>query len=459
MRNIRYQFNKIYLLCQLGLAMGLGACSDYLDSKPDRNLVIPTTLDDFQGLLDAELYGMNVVPMSGFIASDDPYFGSGLLARLSFNQNAVYFWEKEIYLPDENDVNWSAPYQKVFYANVVLDGLNEFSPQNQVEENRMLELEASARFYRAMGHFEVLMLFAESFDPSREDQLGVPIRLTSDINQKVGRATMKESFAQILLDLEEGLEFLPVQADIPSRPSQWAAQAMLGRVYLMMHSFEESYQASSRALAIDNTLMNYRELDSTLTYSFERMHPETVFYGRVMNSRFTTNGENYVNPELVALYDSLDMRPFFFFRETGDSALYNFRGNYTGDFYQFGGIATDEVLLNLAEAGARTGYEAEANEALKYLLENRMAEGYVWEGDFAGAELMEKIILERRKELAFRDIRWMDLKRYNLYSELAITLNREFNESSATLLPNDSRYALEIPPLEINLNPMPQNVR
>ncbi|MBN7818183.1 hypothetical protein J0A69_22315, partial [Algoriphagus sp. YJ13C] len=93
--------NTRYLLCLLGLALILSGCSEFLDSKPNKNLVVPKTLDDFQGLLDAELNGMNVVPMGGFVSSDDAYFGSGLLARLTFNQEAIYFWRKEIYLPDE----------------------------------------------------------------------------------------------------------------------------------------------------------------------------------------------------------------------------------------------------------------------------------------------------------------------------------------------------------------------
>ncbi|MBN3584819.1 RagB/SusD family nutrient uptake outer membrane protein [Algoriphagus aestuarii] len=451
--------NTRYLLCLLGLALILGSCSEFLDSKPNKNLVVPKTLDDFQGLLDAELNGMNVVPMGGFVSSDDAYFGPGLLARLSFNQEAIYFWRKEIYLPDENDANWSYPYQKIFYANVVLDGLKSFSPKSEIERQRMLELESSAKFYRAMGHFEVLMLFAEPFDPSIEGQLGIPIRLSSDINVKSGRATMKESFAQIVSDLEEGMDNLPVKADIPSRPSQWAANAMLGRVYLTMHAFGESFEASSNALAIDDELMDYNELDSSLNYSFEVMHPETVFYGRQLTSTFTGNAENYVNPELLGLYDSLDLRPFFFFKQSSGPERFIFRGNYTGDFYQFGGIATDEVLLNLAEAGARSGHEAEANEALKYLLENRMAEGFQLEEDLTGEELMELILLERRKELLFRDIRWMDLKRHNLYPAYETTLTREFNEEDAVLPPNSSRYAFEIPPLEMQLNPMTQNER
>lgn len=447
----------LVLLTWMGLVSQ--SCTDFLDAKPAKNLVVPATLDDFQGLLDAEQRGMNSYPAIGMISSDDLVFGEGLLQRLSFNLSATYLWEKETYLPDDGNSNWSYPYLKVFYANVVLDGLKGYDAVNQVEEQRKTELEASARFYRAIGHFEVLMHFAEPFDPSRSDQLGVPIRLTSDVNVKVGRSTMLESFGQILSDLEFGASILQDNPSIPSRPSKWAALAMLGRIYLTMHDYEKAYEYSKKALEIDNELMDYKMLDSDLPYSFEIFNPEVVFYQRLLNSTYTINGENIVNPDLISLYDSSDLRLHYFFRPSGIVGSFNFRGNYTGDFYNFGGIATDEIVLNLAENASRLGYDEEALEMLNYLLENRMDSGFTPLEGIRGEELLKKIILERRKELLYRGIRWIDLKRHNVYPELAVTLRRNFNEQGGVLEPGDSRYTFNIPPAEMNLNPMQQNNR
>lgn len=435
------------------------SCSDYLDAKPSRSLVVPSSLDDYQSLMDAEQRGMNYYPIIGAISSDDNVFGNALLERLSFSLRAVYLWEKETYMPDEGDANWSFPYQKIFYANVVLDGLRDYQSENAGEAQRMTELEASAKFYRAMGHFEVLMHFAEPFDPASSGQMGIPVRLTSDVNIKVGRSSMREGFDEIIRDLAHGAQHLPEMPTIPTRPSQWAANAMLGRVFLAIHDYESAFEFSKRALDMKNDLMDYKSLESGLPYSFEIFNPEVIFYQRQLSSNFTTNAENFVNPELVELYDSTDLRPLFFFRVSGIEDRLNFRGNYTGDFYHFGGIATDEVVLNLAESASRLGDEAAALQALNYLLENRMKSGFEGIKDLSGQDLLRKIVLERRKELPYRGIRWLDLKRHNLYPELAVTLSRNFNEGTNSLEPEDSRYTFLIPPAELNLNPMPQNER
>jgi tetratricopeptide (TPR) repeat protein len=453
------KMNKIHILVILAVLVLCQSCSEFLDSKPNKNLVILNSLDDYQQLIDAEVNGMNSCLNLGHISSDDVFFGESLLSRLSFSQQAYYSWEKETYMPDDWDAGFAGAYEKVLYANVVLDGLKDYSPVNGQEIFRMSELEASALFYRAMGHFEVLMHFSEPFDPDRDDQLGVPIRLTSDINVKVGRSTMQESFSQVIADLKVGVEYLPAKAEIPTRPSRWAALAMLGRVYLAMQDYNQAFEYSEEALAIGDELMDFKGLTSDLPYSFEIFNPEVIFYQRHLSSRFTSDGASYVNPALVELYDSMDLRREYFFLSSTTDGLYNFKGNYTGDFYHFGGIAVDEVWLNLAESAVRIGKEEVAKDALVYLLENRMDINYQWTGDLTGDELLKRVLIERRKELLFRGVRWMDLKRLNQEVELAETLEREFNEIKPTLAPGDSKYTFLIPPAEINLNPMVQNDR
>lgn len=460
---INYQrkltMKKIRILAIGILIVGIQSCAEFLDSKPNRNLVIPESLDDFQQMLDAETRGLNTYYINGLFSSDDVYFSEGLLNLLSFSQTAHYFWEPEPFLPDEWDAGFATSYRKVLYANLVLEGLEDYEPGNEVEQNRVLELESSARFYRALGHYEVLIHFAPPFDPNQANQPGIPIRLSSDINVKNGRSTMRECFDQIIEDLEFGLDYLPSQSEIPTRPSLWASNAFLGRIYLNMLDYEKAYSYSKAALDIDNSLMDFKEIETDLPYSFEIFNEEVIFYQRHLTSRHTTNGGAFVNPELVELYDSMDLRRTYFLLPSSEEGLFNFRGNYTGDFYHFGGFAVDEVVLNLAESAYRIGQESEALNHLNDLLENRYDEGFEPLVDLSGMELLEKIIEERRKELVFRGLRWLDLKRLNLYPELAVTLNRSFNERQENLPPNDPRYAFLIPPAEINLNPMEQNRR
>ncbi len=74
--------------------------------------------------------------------------------------------------------------------------------------------------------------------------------------------------------------------------------------------------------------------------------------------------------------------------------------------------------------------------------------------------IIDKIILERRKELPYTgNIRWEDLRRLNLEARFAVTLTRQSQGKTYTLTPNDPRYVLPIPDDEIRLSGIAQNPR
>jgi hypothetical protein len=56
-------------------------------------------------------------------------------------------------------------------------------------------------------------------------------------------------------------------------------------------------------------------------------------------------------------------------------------------------------------------------------------------------------------------LRWIDLRRLNTDSRYAVTLTRNLNNQIYTLPPNDQRYVLPIPDLEIKLSGIEQNPR
>ena len=451
--------NKILILFSLMFSALMG-CEGYFDEKPDISLVVPQTLGDFQAILDAEPRGLNSSPSVGLLSSDDLVLGQAILDRLNYAQVSSYFWRDEFYLPGEDDSNWFTAYRKVFHANLVLDGLKDYNPQSDAEVKEMGILAASAKFYRAVGHFEALSYFADVFKAEVQDQLGVPIRLTSDLNQKIRRSTQQQCYDQIIQDLQEALQELPAKPSVLTRPSKWAAHSMLSRILLYKQDYEGALIHAEESLKIGDTLMDYTELDSTLSYSFEIFNPEVIHYGELLSSRYATSTATFVTPEIVKLYQEGDLRPFFFFKDSEVDSLKNFRGNYTGAYYIFGGLAVDEVVLNKAEAAARMGDSERAINALDLLIRNRVSTEYLpnWTG-IGDNELLSAIKAERRKELVFRGIRWLDLKRYNLQSNEAITLSREYNAGGSQLLPLDQKYVIPIPPIEMELNPLQQNPR
>lgn len=74
-------------------------------------------------------------------------------------------------------------------------------------------------------------------------------------------------------------------------------------------------------------------------------------------------------------------------------------------------------------------------------------------------EVLRLVLNERRKELAFRGIRWSDLRRLNKDERFAVTLSRTLNGQTYQLSPNDKRYVIPIDEQEIRLSGIEQNER
>jgi hypothetical protein len=77
----------------------------------------------------------------------------------------------------------------------------------------------------------------------------------------------------------------------------------------------------------------------------------------------------------------------------------------------------------------------------------------------SSASALDIILVERRKELAFRGLRWTDLRRLNKEGR-NISLTRLLNGSVYQLNPNSPDYILPIPPDVLGFNPnIQQNPR
>jgi hypothetical protein len=73
-------------------------------------------------------------------------------------------------------------------------------------------------------------------------------------------------------------------------------------------------------------------------------------------------------------------------------------------------------------------------------------------------EVLKLILSERRKELVYRGLRWMDIKRLNLEGQ-EIVLKRLVDGKEYRLVPNENRYALPLPADIVRIAGIPQNPR
>jgi hypothetical protein len=124
----------------------------------------------------------------------------------------------------------------------------------------------------------------------------------------------------------------------------------------------------------------------------------------------------------------------------------------------FTGIATDEMYLIRAESYARQNKTDLALADLNLLLSKRFKSSQFTPITNTDAKQALKLILmERRKELMFRTLRWSDLKRLNKEPDYAQTLTRKINGVVYELKPNSIRYTLQIDGDVIQISGMQQN--
>jgi hypothetical protein len=328
-------------------------------------------------------------------------------------------------------------------------------------------LKGAALFTRAFAFYNLAQLFAPAYSTvSAGTDLGIPLRLSSDINAVSVRSTVQQTYDRILNDLHGAEALLPsiVPYANRNRPSRPAAQALLARVYLSQRNYPLATSSANSCLQnFPNSLFYYDSLDITVPYPISQLNSETLYQGTFLNYTQALVGLFYpqcvIDSTLYRSYDSNDLRRSFFYKTTSAGSPF-LRGSYNGGVYPFGGLASDEVYLIRAEGRARAGDVSGAMDDLNTLLKTRWKTGTFKDFTASSAkEALDTVLLERRKELAFRGLRWTDLRRLNKEGA-DITFTRNLNGKYYYLRPGDSLfYTLPIPPDVIAISHMAQNVR
>jgi hypothetical protein len=466
----RPYFKQIVLIA--ALLMGLGWVSSchkdhFLDNKPNTTLVVPTSLSDFQALLD----NTNVVgltPVLGEMSADNFYLSTPFWQNIDTREHNAYIWAADIYNGQGLVDDWDIPYQQVFYSNVVLQGLPimKVDITNAAQWNTIM---GSALFTRAFAFFNLAQVFAPAYDlNSNSNPLGIPLRLSPDVNLSSTRSTVGETYQQILSDLQKAVPLLPtaVPANNLNRPSRPAALALLARVYMSMRNYPMAGAYADSSLRLYPILMRYDSIpvDTNSSFPVPRMNIETLYQSSFLH--YTQVLVGLFNPQACVIdsglyrsYGSNDLRRLVFYKTTSSGSPY-LKGTYNGSFYPFSGLATDEMYLVRAECAARAGDKDGALADVNTLLSYRYRKGsFVPFTAGSSAEALDTILLERRKELAFRGLRWTDLRRLNKEGA-NIVLTRNIGGTVYTLHPTDSNlYTLPIPPDVLNLSGIRPNPR
>lgn len=471
--------NKIIFIIVLLLFLQTGCEKDFLGQRPNLAQVTPATLADCQAILD-DYSRMNAsYPDHGEAASDNYYFTDVVFNSLQDVNNSPenkdnYSWNPK----GEHVSQWLSGYQVVYNSNLVLSTLEKISS----DEPNYKTIKGSALFFRAFAYYHLAQLFCKPYtDATSNTDLGIPLRMTPDPNEVSTRGTVKQVYDLITEDLTEAISLLPLEVTVKSRPTRAAAYGALARTYLCMEDFTNAGKMADECLKLQSTLIDYNATSASPTSttvssdptaaSFLRFNVEVIFQSVTAYGTLDPTVAQ-IHPNLYNSFAENDRRKSVFFIEVLDwlgqpTGQIGFRGNYDGAYYGmlspalFMGLATDEMYLIRAECYARASNTALAMQDLNTLLVKRMAPPYVSRTASSANDALVQILMERRKELIFRTLRWTDLRRLNKDPQFAVTLRRDRNTIPYTpLQPNDLRYTFLIPTREvINITGMPQNPR
>jgi tetratricopeptide (TPR) repeat protein len=445
------------LLCCCTL---LWSCEKHLDKKSNDSLVVPKTLNDIQGILDdASILNIRTTPSYNEHSSDDYFVNPANYNSIPLDYRNVYVWKPTTYV-HQND--YALGYNAIYNCNLsleLLQHIERIATNAQVWDN----IKGSGLFFRSYYFLMLNSQFGMAYDEnSSKADLGIPLRLNTAFAQPSVRATVAQVYQQVIKDLETALPLLPDYPQHVMRPSRGAALALLSRCYLYMRKYDLALKYAEEALILNNKLMNYNGDPDLLALSsnlpIKKFNKETIWYAE-MSYGFGVNTSTRARVDTV-LYNSYhvnDLRRTAYFRSF--APYQQFKGHYsTSTTYYFSGLATDELYLTKAECKAYLNDVSGAMEALNFLLQTRWRNtpAYVPLTATDRVDALNKVRVERRKELLYRGLRWEDIKRYNKEGA-NIVLKRVVNGETFTLEPNSKAYALSLPDDIIRLSGMPQN--
>lgn len=438
----------------------------WLDKKPNKSDIVPRTIADFNLLMNNTGVMNDRYGSYGTISSDNFYITyANWLGAYGNDERNAYVWAKDIY-EGGSSFDWERSYNRIVFSNIVLDGLTKIAltSENQSQHNT---LKGTALFFRGLNFYDLVQTFAKPYDKTTaSDDLGIVLRLNSDVNEKAVRATLQQSYDQLLSDLLTSKELLPRTTQFKTQPSQLAVNSILARVYLSMSNYERAFYYADIALKEYDTLIDFNDLNPNAAApfpTFQAGNKEVIFYMMASLWGIITYANLRVDDDLYTKYAADDLRKTLFYVNNGINGI-AFKGNYTGSINGnfFCGSATNELYLIRAEASARLNNTNDALTDLNTLLRKRWNKNATYVPFYSdeAETVLAKIISERQKELPFFGaLRWQDLRRLNKDPRFAKTLTRSLNGTIYTLPPNDPRYVYALPDIEIKLSGLPQNIR
>ena len=367
---------------------------------------------------------------------------------------------------------YQSMYEIIFRANSVLSYIEN------ADESNVAAYSAEAKFLRAYAYFNLVRLYGPV-------PLVTSVVVADDKESLFTRRSLEDVYAQIVADLQEGVENLSNGSK--SRASQAAAQGLLAKVYLTQPTPNYAGAAELCAAIVNSGEFSlepnfrdvfYNELNDEILFAIQYVagNPEE---SQGFSSEFTSykrqgrqDGLNIVNPNLIedfithggnrtavsyAAFGTDAQLPIpenaevIKFLPEGSDISNNLNPSYGSSPANAGNdwivLRYSDVLLMHAEA-LMAGGDTTNNAAIDSYMAVRVRAGFDATADRPSVLTKSDLLLERRVELAFENHRFFDLLRLGVAHEV---LGNHATAKGYTSY-NIRRLLLPIPAREINLS-------
>lgn len=485
------------------LAASLSSCvNDWLDVAPsdgtdaDAALTSSSDLDAARtGMYKAlkgngslvDYYGQQFFVYGDVHAGDDyQYNNLGGSNRASFYYDMNYQTASEFTSStSSSNVAWKSPYIVIGRANRIIAAAEGGALSDAAEAKATIDqYAAEAKVLRALAHFDLVRIYGKPYTEDQGASLGVPlVTEVLESNAKPARSTVAEVYTQVVKDLTEAISSNALATETePGYVSVWGAKAILSRVYLNMGDYAN---ALSVAEDIINSGAALWTRDQYLKAWDASTPNESEFLFRLNVAGSTDNNDlNGIGnlqqrdgyKEMVATKKFVDMLTsdpkdvrndmFLPAKAEKEVAVYGTNKVFLNKLRGQGGnlrnvtivpiIRLSEVYLTAAECAFRNNDKTKAVEYLNDLVKNRTTTV----ASLATVDniTLDRILIERRKELIGEGQRYFDALRNNetitrYTSEADKGWHKTLSKEAQSFNRDYFKAIAAIPQAEINANP------
>lgn len=484
----------------LALALSVSSC---LDKYPENAILADdaiTTIDE----ADQAVIGIYSSFLSGALYSGYltllPDIQTDLVYAVNGYTNTygdIWRWNDILATNSQIESVYAALYTVIGRCNFLLDNAENMR-KKMTDDDALDRLDVycgEAYFARALAYSELIKQFCKAYesDADAQNELGVVLRTHYYSNEPIKRASLYDSYQQVLSDLELAEKALALGDDYDIAVdgymynstyfNEYTVCALRARIALYMKKYDEAIKYSTKVIDSGHYFLSsatqlYDSQYSYYQYMWTSDNSTEVIwkigftstsYGGALGQVFFNYDYNSMKPDYVpaqwvlSLYDSNDLRYSTFFQTFTTGHTHGLTWPLLAKYWGNEGLYNEAQLLHVSMPKVFRLSE-------QYLIR---AEAYVMNEDFAKAgkdittlrkarystygtstaiskdNAMKIVEEERVKELFMEGFRLMDLKRWHKGFERTPQEQSLENGSSLVVEKDDPLFVWPIPQHEI----------